>query len=102
MNLENRIVSSTPPDRLPRRGFSLFFVRLVDIKPALLIGKNDPLRNGYLKALLCRALKVPGFINPLPRKGTETPCIRKAIGLKFDVHQSTTPQGDGNTEAQTL
>ena len=72
MNLENCIVSSTPPDRLPRKGFSLFFVRLVDIKPALLIGKSDPLRNGYLKALLCRALKVPGFINPLPRKGTET------------------------------
>ena len=72
MNLENRIVSSTPPDRLPRKGFSLFFVRLVDIKSALLTGKNDPLRNGYLKALLCKALKVPGFINPLPRKGTET------------------------------
>ena len=72
MNLENRIVSSTPPDRLPRKGFSLFLVRLVDIKPALLIGKNDPLRNGYLEVLLSKGFKVTGFINPLPRKGTET------------------------------
>jgi len=46
MNLENRIVSSTPPDRLPRKGFSLFFVRLVDIKPALLIGKMTPSEMG--------------------------------------------------------
>ena len=72
MNLENGIVSSNPPDRLPRKGFSLFFVRLVDIKPALLIGKNDPLRNGYLEVLLSKGFKVTGFINPLPRKGTET------------------------------
>ena len=35
-------------------------------------GANYPRENGYLKVRLRKAFKMAGFINPLPRKGTET------------------------------
>ncbi len=38
----------------------------------LLTGTNDPIRFGYLEALPCKGLKVPGFIALLPREGTES------------------------------
>ena len=39
---------------------------------ALMTGANYPRENGYLKVRLRKAFKMAGFINPLPRKGTET------------------------------
>jgi len=42
------------------------------------------------------------FINPLPRKGTETMKRVQQKKSKEQVHQSTTPQGDGNIESPTV
>ena len=41
------------------------------MNPALMTGANYPRENGYLKVRLRKAFKMAGFINPLPRKGTE-------------------------------
>jgi hypothetical protein len=78
-NLENRIISPTLTDRLLGKGFRLLFRELIDTKPCLLTGTNDPARLGYLKPLLHKALKVPGFRTSLPRKGTETVNLLRRI-----------------------
>gem|GEM_PF-6262731 len=93
--LENPIVSSTPTNRLSALGFSRFSYMLVENEWRLLRGKKDPLKNAYLKARLRKGFKRAGFTKPLPRKGTETlPGLAEFLQVR--VHQTTTPQGDGN------
>ena len=53
------------------------------MNPALMTGANYPRENGYLKVRLRKAFKMAGFINPLPRKGTETVLAHLPLGKLY-------------------
>ena len=66
------MISLTLANDLSYNHFSYFCLWLAANEPRFVDRQNHPPEKGYLKLLLRQGFRSRGFINPLPRKGTET------------------------------
>ena len=69
MNLENPIVSLTPSDAAPYKGFGPVGRGVIDMNSQLFDLRLDPLRFGVLKALPYKGFRSRGFKSHYPARG---------------------------------